>query len=79
MTTSERFHKYRFEMSGARLVDSGKWVPYLEIKLHSDVQEDEEVIFPKQRISGEDVFDSEDAALDEARRFAIAHVSSGEF
>jgi hypothetical protein len=77
--TSERFCHYQFEMSGSRLPESGKWVPYLEIKIHSVDQMDGEIIFPQQRVSGEDVFDSEDAAIAEARRFAMNHVSSGEF
>jgi hypothetical protein len=79
MMTSERFARYRFEMSGLRLTDSGKWVPWLEIKICADDPADGEIIFPKQRIAEDDVFESEDAAVDEARRFAIAHVSSGEF
>jgi hypothetical protein len=76
--TSERFCNYEFEMTAAQLA-GGKWVPYLEIKIHSDDQVDGEAIFPKQRIAEEDVFDSEDAAIAEARRFAKNHVSSGEF
>lgn len=78
MMTSERFCDYEFGMSAAPFAD-GKWIPYLEIKVYSDDQADGEVIFPWQRIAEEDVFDSEDAALSEARRFAINHVSSGEF
>lgn len=77
--TSERFSNYRFELSGAQLPDSGKWVPYLEIRDCAESPEDGEVIFPMQRIAAEDVFDSEEAAMEEARRFAISHVSSGEF
>ncbi len=77
--TSERFSHYRFELSGARIPDSEKWVPYLEIRDCTNNVEDGEVIFPKQRIAMEDVFDSEEAAMAEARRFAISHVSSGEF
>ncbi|HYD63806.1 MAG TPA: hypothetical protein VEC35_25860 [Noviherbaspirillum sp.] len=77
--TSEQFSKYRFELSGAKLPDSGKWAPYLEIRDCSENQEAGEVIFPMQRLATEDVFDSEEAAIAEARRFAISHVSSGEF
>lgn len=77
--TTERFSQYQFEMSGTQLTDSGKWVPYLQIKVHSNGQENGEVIFPLQRVAEEDVFDSEEAAIDEARRFAMNHVSSGEF
>lgn len=77
--TTERFCHYQFEMSGTQLTDSGKWVPYLQIKVHSDDQENEDVIFPLQRVAEEDVFDSEEAAINEARRFAMNHVSSGEF
>jgi hypothetical protein len=76
--TSERFCNYEFEISLAQLPD-GKWVPYLEIKMHSGDEADGEVIFPRQRIAEEDVFDSEDSAMAEARRFAMNHVSSGEF
>jgi hypothetical protein len=75
---SERFCNYEFEISAARLPD-GKWIPYLEIKIYSDDQVEEDVIFPRQRIAEEDVFNSEEAAIDEARRFAMNHVSSGEF
>lgn len=77
--TSERFSNYRFELSGTQLSDSGKWVPYLEIRDYSENPEDGEIIFPMQRIGADDVFDSEEAAVSEARRFATAHVSSGEF
>jgi hypothetical protein len=77
--TSEQFSKYRFEMSGTQLPDSGKWAPYLEIRDCSENLEAGEVIFPMQRLAAEDVFDSEEAAIAEARRFAISHVSSGEF
>lgn len=76
--TSERFCHYQFEMSGTQLPD-GKWIPYLEIKLDAGEQADGEVIFPRQRIAEDDVFESEDAAIEEARRFARNHVSSGEF
>jgi hypothetical protein len=76
--TSERFCNYEFEMSAAQL-PGGKWIPYLEIRIYSDDQADGEVIFPRQRIAEEDVFDSGDAAIAEARRFAMNHVSSGEF
>ena len=75
--TSERFCNYEFEMTAAQLA-GGKWVPYLEIR-YSDDQVGSQAIFPKQRIAEEDVFDSEDAAIAEARRFAKNHVSSGEF
>jgi hypothetical protein len=47
--------------------------------MHSGDEADGEVIFPRQRIAEEDVFDSEDSAMAEARRFAMNHVSSGEF
>lgn len=77
--TTERFSSYQFEMSGSQQPDSGKWIPYLEIRNYSEDREEGEVIFPRQRIAGDDVFDSEDAAIDEARRFAMSHVSSGEF
>ncbi|GAB3552728.1 hypothetical protein GCM10027343_38630 [Noviherbaspirillum agri] len=76
---SERFSNYRFELSGSQLPDSGKWVPCVEIRDYSEDPQDGEVIFPLQRIAAEDVYDSEEAAIAEARRFAIAHVSSGEF
>lgn len=75
----ERFSRYRFDMSGSQLPGSGKWVPYLEIRVDANGQGDEEVIFPRQRISKDDVFDTESLAIEEARRFARAHVSSGEF
>lgn len=77
--TSERYSNYRFQLSGSQLADSGKWVPYLEIRDYSEDPGEGEVIFPMQRITAEDVYDSEEAAIAEARRFAIAHVSSGEF
>jgi hypothetical protein len=77
--TSERFARYGFEISGAQLHDSDRWVPYLEIRLYSHDQVDGEVIFPMQRVAKEDVFESEDEAIAEARRFAMEHVSSGEF
>jgi len=77
--TSERFSNYLFELSGSQLPDSGKWVPYLEIQDCSEDPENGEVIFPLQRIAAEDSYESEEAAIAEARRFAIAHVSSGEF
>jgi hypothetical protein len=77
--TSERFARYQFEMNGVQLPESGKWVPWLEIRIYSHNQVDGEVIFPMQRLAGEDVFDTEDAAIMEARRFAVEHVSSGEF
>lgn len=75
--TSERFANYQFDMSAVQLPESGKWAPFLEIRIESGTRD--EVIFPKQRIAEEDVFDSEDAAIEEARRFAKNHVSSGEF
>lgn len=76
--TIERHSQYRFDMTGTRLAD-GKWAPYLEISVCPDDRVDGQVIFPKQRISEEDEFESEEAAIREARRFAVAHVSDGEF
>lgn len=77
--TKERFSNFQFDLSAARLPVSGKWVPYLEIRDYSEEKDEGEVIFPRQRIAEEDVFDSEHDAMQEARRFAVAHVSSGEF
>lgn len=77
--TKERFSSFQFDISATRLADDGKWVPYLEIRDYSEDREAGEIIFPRQRIATEDVFDSEAEAIDEARRFALAHVSSGEF
>lgn len=77
--TTERHSSFQFEMSALPEAGSGKWVPYLEIRDYSEDSQAGEVIFPRQRIAEEDVFDSEADAIDEARRFAMAHVSSGEF
>lgn len=77
--SKERYASFEFDLSADRIASSGKWMPYLEIKDYSEDHDAGEVIFPRQRIAEEDVFDSEQAALDEARRFAMAHVSSGEF
>ncbi|MGE5622298.1 MAG: hypothetical protein ACM3WS_03980 [Bacillota bacterium] len=75
----ERYASFEFDLSADRLGDGGKWVPYLEIRDYSEDHEAGEVIFPRQRIAEEDVFESEQAAIDAARRFAMGHVSSGEF
>ena len=77
--SKERFSNFEFDLSASRHADSGRWVPYLEIRDYSEDHEAGEVIFPRQPIAEDDVFDSEQAAIDEARRFAMAHVSSGEF
>lgn len=77
--TTERFSKFQFDLSADQRPDSGKWVPYLEIRDYSEDANAGEVIFPRQQIAEDDVFDSEQAAIDVARRFAMAHVSSGEF
>jgi hypothetical protein len=76
---SERFSRYQFELTGAQMEDGAKWVPYVEIRIRTDQEADGPVIFPRQRIAGDEAFDSEDDAIEEARRFAMAHVSSGEF
>jgi hypothetical protein len=77
--TIERFAHFQFDMSAAQLPDRAGWVPYLEIRICNNHEAAGDVIFPKQRISAEDVYESEQAAIEEARRFAISHVSSGEY
>jgi hypothetical protein len=75
---NEHFSNYEFEMSAAPL-EGGKWASYLEIRTHVGNGADQKVIFPRQRIAEDDMFDSEHDAIAEARRFAMNHVSSGEF
>ena len=75
----EQFSRYDFDLSAAQADTDGKWIAFLEIGLRGGHDADTEIIFPKQRIGPDELFDTEQAALEEARRFARAHVSSGEF
>lgn len=77
--SKERFSNFEFDLSAVRHAGDGRWIPYLEIRDCSEDQDVGAVIFPKQRIAEDEAFESEQAALDEARRFAMVHVSSGEF
>jgi hypothetical protein len=77
--TTERFANFRFDMSANRAAENGMWIPFLEIIEKHSNDDDETVIFPKQRIGLDEVFASESDAIAEARRFAVEHVSSGEF
>jgi hypothetical protein len=67
---------YQVELSARQIIDHGGWAAFATI--HEVLAGDNPAaIFPMQRVVGETVFESEEAAIAGARCVALAFLRSG--
>ena len=74
---------YQIELSARQIIDHGGWAAFAAI--HAVPSDDTQslridshtIVFQTQRVASETVFESEEAAIEGARRAAIAFLKSG--
>jgi len=72
---------YQVELSARQIIDHGGWAAFAAIRAVPDdearaADAAQATIFPTQRVVGETIFASEEAAIAGARRVAIAFLQS---
>jgi hypothetical protein len=67
---------YQVELSARQIIDHGGWAAFATIH-EVPAGDNSAAIFPMQRVVGETVFESEEAAIAGARRVALAFLRSG--
>ena len=68
---------YRIEFAAMQLIENGGWTAYAAVRSAEEEGQAQLNLLPYQRVVDDAVFESEAAALDAARRVAIAVVGAG--
>lgn len=68
---------FQVELSARQIIDHGGWAAFAAIHEIAAGTHAQFTIFPAQRVVDETVFESEEAAIDGARRIALAFLRSG--
>ncbi len=71
---SEKIGEYEIEYSGVQLAGSDDWAAFAAIYGPSPNPMHRNNILPTQRVSVDNVFPSENAAADEARKIAMSMI-----
>jgi hypothetical protein len=75
---TERLGSYEVELSARQLIHNGGWAAFAAIHAVEAAAGDEtEAVFPHQHVVDETIFASEAAAIDGARKAALAFLKSG--
>jgi hypothetical protein len=72
---TEKLGHYQVELSARQIIDHGGWAAFATIH-EVPAGARQATIFPTQRVVDETVFASEEAAIDGARRVALAFLRS---